>query len=141
MTERQHQNNQNDPDEGYTNSWGFRFKPEVNLGNLIQTFIFLLAIASAWFTYTARVDTTRDNVTQFRIETNQQLGDIRQSISNLPDVRAELVQIERRLDQADSRNAAQSARLEQIGEMAITTRSDVDNILRSSAAQVGRRAP
>lgn len=139
--------NGNDKKDTY-DGWGIRFRPELSLGGILQMVVVISSIGFAVMTYASRVDTTQNNVQQLRSDMTSQLANItdqlrnvRLDITNLPDVKAELVQIERRLDQTDSRNSAQSARLEQIQQTAIGTRSDVDNILRSSAAQVGRPSP
>lgn len=77
------------------------------------------------------------DITALRNEMNGRFDQVQVAIGNLPDVRAEMVQVERRLDQSDNRNAAQSVRLDQLQQSTISTRADLDNLIRASAAQVG----
>jgi hypothetical protein len=140
--------NNNEQRKDTYDGWGIRFRPELSLGGVLQMIVVVSSIGFAVLTYATRVDTTQNSVQQLKSDMTSQFSNmtdqvrgLRLDIANLPDVKAEIVQMEKRLDQGDSRNAAQSARLDQLGNIAIGTRSDVDSILRSSAAQVGRPAP
>ena len=59
-------------------------------------------------------------------QNNEQFHNVRNDIANLPDMRATVVQAERRLNEVDSRADAQSKRLELNDRMAIETRAKVD---------------
>jgi Tfp pilus assembly protein PilO len=121
-----------------SNVWGFKVNRELSLFSIIQIMIVTGSIMFGIFTYINKIDTAQTEIAALRFDMNQQFNGIRTDIVNLPDVRAELVQIEKRLDQADNRAANESARLEEIQQMAIQNKADILNILRSSAAQVGR---
>jgi hypothetical protein len=117
-----------------------RFNPEVGLGQIINALIMASGIAYAIVTYANRVDTTQRDLTSLHQEmvtrfdtVSEQFRGVRLDIANLPDVRAELVQLGRRMDQADNRMGAQSNRLEQIQQMTIQNRADMDNIIRGRA--------
>jgi Tfp pilus assembly protein PilO len=129
---------------------GPRFTPEISLGQVIQAIVVAGTVGVAVFTYVAKIDTAQHDIAsmrldmngrfdQVRVDTNSRLDQVRVDIANLPDLRAELAQVEKRLDQIDNRSAAQSARLEQVQQMAVTARADLDSVIRASAAQVGRR--
>ena len=75
---------------------------------------------------------TADQLRQVQANTNDQFNRVRADIANLPDVRAELTQIERRLDQNDSRADAQSKRVETLERAVIQTRADLDALIRGA---------
>ena len=78
------------------------------------------------------------DIATLRSDMNGRFDQVQSAIGNLPDVRAEMVQVERRLDQGDNRAQAQSTRLEQLQQSTISTRSDLDNLIRASQVPVGR---
>lgn len=80
------------------------------------------------------------DIATLRSDMNGRFDQVQSAIGNLPDVRAEMVQVERRLDQGDNRAQAQSTRLEQLQQSTISTRSDLDNLIRASQVPVGRPA-
>lgn len=65
-------------------------------------------------------------ITGVQAQNNEQFQNVRHDIANLPDVRASLTQVERRLNEADSRADAQSKRAEINDRMEIETRAKVD---------------
>jgi septal ring factor EnvC (AmiA/AmiB activator) len=116
-----------------------KFNPEVDLGQLavVATLIggvALWAINSrdAAVHASDAVNGLRSDVASLRADTNEQFKAVRADIANLPDVRAQLVQMERRLDQNDSRADAQSKRLELLEREVIQSRADLDNVIRAS---------
>lgn len=120
-----------------TKRMSVRFNPEVGLGQIINALIMASGIAYAIITYANRVDTTQRDLTSLHQEmvtrfdtVSEQFRGVRLDIANLPDVRAELIQLGRRMDQADNRMGAQSNRLEQIQQMTIQNRADMDNMIR-----------
>jgi hypothetical protein len=67
------------------------------------------------------------------------LKDVRQQIANLPDQKARLEQVERRLDQSDARQITMEARLGIVERAAIELRSDLNNVTRASSVRWGGR--
>jgi hypothetical protein len=123
---------------------GVKFNPEVGLGQIINAVVMAGGIVYAIANYTNKVDNTQRDVQQLRTEMTRQLAEIsvsvneqfkgvRTDIANLPDVKAELTQLERRADQSDNRAGAQSNRLDRLQETIIQTSSDVAGLLRDKA--------
>lgn len=114
-----------------------KFNPEVDLGSLLVA-LSLIGGVSYWAVTSSNtannaiqsVAALRGDVAALRVDTNEQFKGVRADIANLPDVRAQLVQMERRMDANDSRMDAQSKRLELLEREVIQTRSDVDNLIR-----------
>lgn len=73
-----------------------------------------------------KVDVT-SQYTALQLSMNDQFKGLRLDIANLPDVRAELVQLGRRADQSDSRSNAQSDRMEKLETLLIQLQARVDN--------------
>ena len=126
-----------------------QFTWDVSLGQAINGALFLIPAFFLIATYFARVNTTQGDVTALRADmvsrfdaasqtTTKQFETVRADIANLPNVQAELTQLDRRQSETDNRLAAQSTRMEQIQQLGIQTRSDLDAVLRASAAQVKR---
>ena len=122
-------------------TWGaiVNFDPKVDLGQLAV----ILTLASGGFYWAVTshdtasqakdaVNALRGDVAALRTDTNDQFKQVRADIANLPDVRAQLVQMEKRLDANDSRVDAQSKRMELLEREVIQSRADLDNVIRSS---------
>lgn len=62
-------------------------------------------------------------------QNNEQFRNVRNDIANLPDMRATVTQVERRMNEMDSRADAQSKRQELNDRMAIETRAKVDALV------------
>ena len=115
-----------------------QFDPKVDLGQ-IGVILALAGGLSYWAITsagTAKVASdaakqASDAVAALRGDMNDQFRQVRADIANLPDVRAELIQIERRLDQNDSRADALSKRTELLEREVIQTRADLDAALRA----------
>lgn len=90
-----------------------------------------------------RLDMTTQNAelkagmaTQFaaaQIHNSEQFRGVRSEITNLPDLRAEVTQVSKRVDASDSRIAAQSARIEQAIQMGIQAQADIANLIRANS--------
>lgn len=111
---------------------GVRFNPEVTLGHILQAAIAAAGVMSVIWVFAARVDTTVHDFTAFRTDVVGKIGDlksdmqeqfrsVRRDITNIPDMRAGLNGMERRLesmekrmDQTDNRAGAQSERISHI---------------------------
>lgn len=104
-----------------------------NVGKAQQA---LDAVQSLRVDMTANVQALRVDMKESFVHVQSDIGGVRGDIANLPDVRAELVQMERRVDQIDSRADAQSKRLEILEREVIQMRSDVDHIVPSTVGQV-----
>ncbi len=65
-----------------------------------------------------------------QIANNEQFRTVRADIANLPEVKADMTQINRRVDQADNRADAQSKRLDNVEKATIQSSADIVNILR-----------
>ncbi len=61
---------------------------------------------------------------------NEQFRIVRSDIANLPEVKADMTQFNRRMDQADSRADAQSKRMDNIEKNGIQNAADIVNLLR-----------
>ena len=100
----------------------------------------VFAIGYAFITGIGVGSQAQKDIATLRSDMNGRFDQVQSAIGNLPDVRAEMVQVERRLDQGDNRAQAQSTRLEQLQQSTISTRSDLDNLIRASQVPVGRPA-
>lgn len=79
-------------------------------------------------------------VAEIRTEMRSGIANIRSDISLLPDYRARLTAVERRLAEGDARDTAQETNIARIDRLAIETRADVNN-LRAASAQNLPNAP
>lgn len=122
-------------------AWGnaVQFDPKIDLGHVLTlgTVIVLATVYIVSNQGTARIaaDAAKqagDNVASLRIDMNEQFRQVRADIANLPNVQAELAQLEKREDQIDARVDAQSKRMELIEREVIQARADLDNVIRAS---------
>lgn len=125
-----------------------RFSTEISLGQVIQAIVVAGGFAWAVMIYMGRVDSTErrqidaeHSMSQMRVDVTSQLSaqkvdtttqiagialsmndqfkSLRLDIANLPDVRAELTQLGKRVDQWDNRAGAQSERMNRLETMVI----------------------
>lgn len=119
-----------------------RFNSEIGLGQILQAIVVAAGMAWGVITYANKVDMTQNDLHALRIDMTTQLSaiqlnvskqfdSVRSDIANLPDVRAELTQLEKRSDQADNRAAALSERIGQVWQLQIQSRADLDNVIRT----------
>lgn len=124
--------------------FGIRFTPEISFGQFVQAALVASGLIVWGATQAARVDTTQRDLAELRVELAKQMAGmqvnmtdqfrgVRNDIAALPDVRAELTQLERRADQADNRMGALSDRVGQVFQQGIQTRADLDSLLRNAA--------
>lgn len=145
-----------DPENNTVTIMGVKVEKTLSLGHI--SYFAVAAVTFLWlvFGYVGKIGTTADDlkriddkVTNFRAElldrliTNQrtqteQFQSLASAISNLPDMRAAVTQIEHRLDQADNRAAAQSNRLDTVQAQGVQSASDLTALLR---AQTGNPRP
>ena len=112
-----------------------QYDPKVDLGQ-IAVILGLVGAVGIWaVTNGNTAGEAARSVAALRNEMNEQFHQVRLDIANLPDQRAELTQIEKRLDQSDSRADAQSKRVETLERAVIQERADLDNVLRAYGAK------
>lgn len=134
-----------------------RFNPEISLGQAIQAVVVAVGFIVGVTFYTNRVDTTAHDVGELKVDVTKQLAamqisvdrqltamqlsadkqfaSIKVDIANLPDVRAELTQIGRRVDQADGRANALSDRVGQALQQGYRNTADIEAMARASSGK------
>ena len=139
---------------------------EVSAGQIIQAVVVsLFGTAAIWLATNANngaeaqksVDRLQTSITGQIGDVKSDIAAVRRDIANLPDVQAQMIQMNRRLDQDDSRADAQSKRMEQMARdmqlelqerdkrmeammaLIIRAQSDLDNVLRASQQAVPAR--
>ena len=130
--------------------WGapVQFDPKVDLGQIVVALVAAGGVTVWAITSATHATDARSDVASLRADMNEQFHQVRLDIANLPDVQAQIVQMNRRLDQDDSRLDAQSKRsefveseqskhIETLEREVIQTRADLDNVIRAS--QAGKR--
>lgn len=80
--------------------------------------------------FQARIDGT---VAELRAEMRAGIASIRSDISLLPDQRARLTAVERRLSEGDARDIAQDQRLSIVEQRSIETRARLENVTAASS--------
>lgn len=80
--------------------------------------------------FQARIDGT---VAELRAEMHAGIASIRSDISLLPDQRARLTAVERRLSEGDARDIAQDQRLSIVEQRSIETRARLENVTAASS--------
>lgn len=123
---------------------GLKWNGEVHAGHILQALVVgggvmvWALVASSKADQTAKdlssfQTSVRETVSVLERQVSQGLRDIRSDISMLPDQRARLDQVERRLTEGDARDVAQDARIGLIERQAIETREQVNNLIRASS--------
>ena len=128
------------------------FDPKITLGEIMGVIalaggVTFWAISSAGTAKTAADAAQRasDGVASLRADMNdqfrgvkadtaQQFQQVRSDIANIPDMHAEMTQLEKRQDSADARIEALSKRIDLMQRDVIQERADLDNIVRASQA-------
>lgn len=128
---------------------GIRFTPEVTLGHVIQALIAAAGVASVIFVFAGRINETSSQFQDFKTtvllkiddlqkSTGRQIDSVNINIANLPDMRATIAQMDRRLeqdekrlDQADSRAGAQSDRMLHIESIATDAENRLNMLMRT----------
>lgn len=122
---------------------GLRLSYEINLGHILQAA--MVACAAILFIVTGRntadqavrdVASLKESMyaqnTEIKAALTSGLADVRQQISSLPDQRARLDQVERRLNDLDGRVSAQDQRTGALEKTVFETRADVNALTRAA---------
>lgn len=139
-----------------TKRFSIQFKPEISFGQLIYIIVTLVPLigGGAWVLtgYVNRIENTQASVTAMRLDVgarfdamqanvNRQFNDVQIAIAALPDFRAELGQLERRVNQSDDRASAQSARLDQLQQATASNTARLENMMGGPAPAQARKTP
>lgn len=123
-----------------------RFTPEITLGQVLQAVIVAGGLTWGVTTYQAAqksaLETAQINIVDLnkkidgvKTDLTAKIDDVKTAIQNLPDIRATLPQLEKRMDQFEARSGAQSDRLLETEQKGSKDRSDIDGILRVLAGR------
>ncbi len=121
-----------------------RLSWEVNVGAMVQALAVLAGLITWLVTGQNKTAETQRNldqmqqsvtaqITELRTALTGSLADVRRQIESLPDQRAQLEEMTRRLAEAAQARAALDARLGVVERTAIELRSDLNNIMRASS--------
>jgi hypothetical protein len=113
-----------------------KFSPDLNLGHVLQV-VAVVGGLTVWAISSAdKADQAQKDIASLRVEMNARFDAVQHSISTLPDVQAQMTQINRRLDQGEQRQASFDGRIGAVERLSIGVRSDVDNMIRASSIQL-----
>jgi hypothetical protein len=130
---------------------GVRVSWDINVGTVLTGIGMAAALATWLITGQNRSSETQRNLDTFqqtmtaqiaelRAATTGGLADVRRQIDSLPDQRAQLADLQRRVNEMSSDNssarAALDARLGVVERSAIELRADLNNVLRASAVPI-----
>lgn len=123
---------------------GLRWNGEVGAGHVMQAATFVFAVIAGFVFFSAKADQTardvvalretlRENVTGLQAQMTQGFEQLRRDIAPIPDQRARLLAVERRLAEGDARDIAQDARIAAVERQAIETSAQLNNFRAASA--------
>jgi len=139
----------------------FRFTSEVSLGQILQAAVVAGGMLWTYGAYQAHekssVETAQHDISELKSDMKTQISELRRDvtaqltgiqtanteqfrnvqsdIANLPDVRATLTQLEKRMDQSDSRAVGQGGAIDAAQKLGFQNASDIAGILRAMTAR------
>ncbi|WP_428485930.1 hypothetical protein [Rhodopila sp.] len=120
-----------------------KFNPELNVGTLVTVSAVLCSLVAWIVTGNNRSEqSTRDlatvqttvssQIADLRTVVSSGLQDVRQQISTLPDQRAKLEQVERRLADLDAKLNTEDQQMAALERSTIECRADINTLLRAA---------
>lgn len=123
---------------------GLHWNGEIGAGHVMQAATVIFAVISGFVLFSAKADQTardvvalreilRENVSGLQAQMTQGFEQLRRDIAPIPDQRARILAVERRLAEGDARDIAQDARIATAERQAIETAAALNNFRAASA--------
>ena len=130
-------------DQSSGSGW-VKWEAGISPRDILYAGAFLVAVSGYIFNASGKADQTakdlaslqtdmRTTISGVQREVREGISNIRSDIATLPDQRARLISVERRLSEGDARDVAQDARIGNIERQTIETAAQVNNLRAASA--------